>query len=69
MVIAAVKMVATQGQSVRDRRLNVRGSSPSSESCDSVREAPAKRLERAVEHVEHEETRSRPTWLPCQGWA
>ena len=39
--IPAVSSVATQGASVRVRRARLRGSSPSSESCESVRDAPA----------------------------
>ena len=37
----AVSSVATQGTSARERRASRRGSSPSSASCISVREAPA----------------------------
>jgi len=40
--IPAVSRVATQGQSVRERRARRRGRRPSSESCESVREAPAR---------------------------
>ena len=39
--IPAVSSVATQGASVRVRRARLRGSRPSSESCESVRDAPA----------------------------
>ena len=37
----AVRQVATQGASVRDLRSRIRGSRPSSASCDIVRAAPA----------------------------
>jgi hypothetical protein len=37
----AVSTVATHGTSYRERRASIRGSRPSSDSCDSVREAPA----------------------------
>ena len=37
----AVRQVATQGTSVRDLLSSVRGSRPSSASCDIVRAAPA----------------------------
>src|SRR5437762_5825825 len=40
VAITAVSTEATQGASVRDRRARIRGSSPSSDSCDSVRAAP-----------------------------
>ena len=40
VAITAVSSDATQGASVRDRRARIRGSSPSSDSCDSVRAAP-----------------------------
>ena len=39
--IPAVRRVATQGASVRVRRAKLRGSRPSSDSCESVRAAPA----------------------------
>jgi hypothetical protein len=43
MAVPAVSSVAAHGQSVRlSRRERKRGSSPSSASCDMVREAPAK---------------------------
>ncbi len=41
IAIAAVSSVATHGASVRERRASTRGSSPSSDSCDSARAAPA----------------------------
>jgi hypothetical protein len=41
IAMAAVSRVAAQGQSFADRSPRNRGSTPSSLSCDSVREAPA----------------------------
>ena len=41
IAISAVSQVATHGTSRFERSASTRGSSPSSESCESVRDAPA----------------------------